>query len=151
MKMFHLFIVALTLVSCQNNRMEIESLQEESLALKMELRELKKSQQEFNFSAMVVEKDNSIQLGETYMADIKLSAFDPANPGKVVLCNVENEKLVPIGDTLNFNSYYESSLYKSTPSKIGMYKWGGIILQNVAGKIEEFPFIVSYEVKDANP
>ena len=91
-------------------------------------------------------KNDNIKLGETYEAEAFICIERNLEPTRVLRCDVLNSKVVKTKDTLPYDSYYASSVYKVTPKDTGVHKWGGIILLHENDKIIEYPFMKQYYV-----
>ena len=142
-----LIIIAFILPSCNNSADKLEALSLENENLKRELNSYKAKYDHLYYQAIVISKEDTINLGDEYIAQVELLMIDTLNPPTIVLCDWKDKKLTQTKDTIHFDQDYKTSIYKVKPDKKGTYTFAGVVSMNrEEEKIERF-FVVEYAVK----
>ncbi len=145
-----LFFLAFVISSCNvKNNNEYKLLELKYKVLEDENRKLNERFNALSIRPIVIPKSAIINLGEEYIADVRLAMVDTNYPPISILCRFDNKnkKLIPTGDTLIYNSDTETSTYKNSPKTKGLYQWSGKIIQKQGEKTLEFGFTAEYLVK----
>ena len=81
------------------------------------------------YRSVVVAKNNRIKLGEEYIANVFLCVIDSTNLPTVLVndsLDLINPRFESLKDTVSYNTFYQTYIYRFTPTATGEYKWGGL-------------------------
>lgn len=99
------------------------------------------------FKAEVIAKSSYVFSGETYEADVLLSASSSSQKLTILTGSVDTAKKQLNGEGKPLEVVGGLGKYKVTASGEGLQKWGGIIvLEKPDGTKENFPFLAEYMV-----
>jgi hypothetical protein len=118
-----IYLTISILLSCSNNSEEIKKLKNENLELRKRLENIKKEINDFQFSAVGIEKSNKVKLGEEYISEVGILVSKKSSPIKVELGEFVDNVFQP-GDSLT-ETYSDCKVYRQKPNKTGTYKYGG--------------------------
>lgn len=139
--------LCLFLASCTDRK--YDTLLVENERLKQEIDVLNAEIEQFLFRPVVVANSNRVQLGETFMADIRLAVTNNQNPPKIVLYEWFDENTGVFKepyDTLEYDVDLQSSLYSIVPEESGHFTVYGKVLWEWDRQMMEFGFMTQYEV-----
>lgn len=134
----------LSVLACNDSTEQLKTLTDKNNELRDSIKLLKIANPDYLFESKVVARNTHIKLGEEYIAETFLLAFEHDNPYKVIFCNINNGDLIRTTGTLPY--HYPVSIYKTTPKDTGTFQWGGIVLRKNGDQIREYPFLVEYHV-----
>ncbi len=126
MAKFYLLIIIVSIVACSNDRQKIETLRIENSHLKAKLQAYENEIKDFEFSAILTEKDNRVKLGDEYIADIGLVVSKRTFPIRVQLGTFENNIFQKQGDNIE-ETWGEYRVYRQSNLTKGKYELGGKI------------------------
>lgn len=126
MTKLYLMIFIVSITACSNDRQEIETLRIENSQLKAKLKAYENEIKDFEFSALLTEKDNKVKKGEEYIADIGLVISKKTSPIRVQLGTFENNIFQKQGDNLE-ETWGEYRVYRQSNLTKGKYELGGKI------------------------
>lgn len=141
-----IFITYVILISCNENN-NYSQLLEKYKELQKKYDHLNSYIYSIEFRPKVISKSNRIKLGEEYEANIFLAVVDSASPPITIFGNIDtlSQDFAP-RDTLEYNSKFNSSIYKNVPNKRGKYKWKTKIYYIWNKKEYQYFTGVTYEV-----
>ena len=97
-------------------------------------------------NATVIAPTNYILLGDSFKADVFVTAFDTTQDPEVLVYTNYDSEGSPIGEPQPINVDGGVGKYNVSTGKEGYFTWGGIIRVKTDGGIKEYPFMNSYQV-----
>ena len=126
MNKLYLLIIIVFIVACSNDRQEIETLRIENSQLKAKLQLYENEIKDFEFSAMLTEKEKRVKEGDEYIAQIGLVISKKTSPIRVQLGTFDNNIFQKRGENIE-ESWGECRVYRNSELKKGKYELGGKI------------------------
>ncbi len=118
----YFYLSILILLACSTDSQKIEKLQTENQILKDKLEKIENEINNFQFSAIGMEKNSKISLGKEYIAEIGIVISKKSYPINVQLGDIINNEFHPSGDTLT-EKHSEFRIYRHTPKNIGVFQY----------------------------
>jgi len=106
--------------------------------------------QNLQYRCVVLPNSSTIQLGEEYIADVRLAAVNPKHPPVVILGHIDStDNFIPSGDTLKYDPEVQASVFREKPKKLGKHVWEGKVL-NMRDTTSNYYFHMEYTVINNN-
>jgi len=115
-----------------------------------ELEIIEQKADKFVYRPIVVTKSDNIKLGEEYVANIYLACINEEElPQVLVNASVGEDEWMfkKTTDTLGYDEYFKTFIFKNTPSQKGIHYWNGIIVHNYLNKPDTLFYYLEYSVE----